>query len=86
MFGTARGAFTGAIDRAGLFEQANGGTLFLDELNSLDLFLQAKLLRVLQDGIVRRVGGTQETASRCEDHYRHEYRSEGSVRKGIAAK
>lgn len=60
MFGTARGAFTGAIDRAGLFEQANGGTLFLDELNSLDLFLQAKLLRVLQDGIVRRVGGTHE--------------------------
>ena len=60
MFGTARGAFTGAIDRAGLFEQANGGTLFLDELNSLDLLLQAKLLRVLQDGIVRRVGGTQE--------------------------
>lgn len=60
MFGTARGAFTGAIDRAGLFEQASGGTLFLDELNSLDLFLQAKLLRVLQDGLVRRVGGTQE--------------------------
>jgi arginine utilization regulatory protein len=60
MFGTARGAFTGAIDRAGLFEQANGATLFLDELNSLELFLQAKLLRVLQDGMVRRVGGTQE--------------------------
>ncbi|WP_199616243.1 sigma-54 interaction domain-containing protein [Paenibacillus alkalitolerans] len=60
MFGTARGAFTGAIDRAGLFEQADGGTLFLDELNSLDLFLQAKLLRVLQDGMVRRVGGLSE--------------------------
>ncbi|NOV02923.1 sigma-54 interaction domain-containing protein [Paenibacillus planticolens] len=60
MFGTARGAFTGAVDRAGLFEQANGGTLFLDELNSLDLLLQAKLLRVLQDGLVRRVGGTHE--------------------------
>ncbi|UUZ87096.1 sigma-54 factor interaction domain-containing protein [Paenibacillus sp. P26] len=60
MFGTARGAFTGAVDRAGLFEQAEGGTLFLDELNSLDLFLQAKSLRVLQDGIVRRVGGSGE--------------------------
>ncbi|RTE10594.1 sigma-54 interaction domain-containing protein [Paenibacillus whitsoniae] len=60
MFGTSRGAFTGAIDRAGLFEQANGGTLFLDELSSLDLVLQAKLLRVLQDGLVRRVGGTKE--------------------------
>ena len=86
MFGTARGAFTGAIDRAGLFEQANGGTLFLDELNSLDLLLQAKLLRVLQDGIVRRIGGTQETASGCEDHNSHEYRSEGSVRKRNAAR
>lgn len=61
MFGTARGAFTGAIDRAGLFEQADGGTLFLDELNSLEPFLQAKLLRVLQDGFVRRVGGTTES-------------------------
>jgi arginine utilization regulatory protein len=60
MFGTARGAFTGAIDRPGLFEQASGGTLFLDELNSLDLYLQAKLLRVLQDGMVRRIGGTSE--------------------------
>ncbi|KIL35519.1 sigma-54-dependent transcriptional regulator variant [Cohnella kolymensis] len=60
MFGTSRGAFTGAIDRAGLFEQAGGGTLFLDELNSLDLFLQAKLLRVLEDGIVRRIGGMTE--------------------------
>jgi arginine utilization regulatory protein len=60
MFGTTRGAFTGAIDRAGLFEQASGGTLFLDELNSLDLYLQAKLLRVLQDGMIRRIGGTSE--------------------------
>lgn len=60
MFGTARGAFTGAIDRAGLFEQANGGTLFLDELNSLDIVLQAKLLRVLQDGMVRKIGSTTE--------------------------
>ncbi|SDW18696.1 sigma-54-dependent Fis family transcriptional regulator [Paenibacillus sp. CF384] len=60
MFGTARGAFTGAVDRAGLFEQASGGTLFLDELSSLDVYLQAKLLRVLQDGMVRRIGGTHE--------------------------
>ncbi|REE68782.1 arginine utilization regulatory protein [Paenibacillus taihuensis] len=60
MFGTTRGAFTGAVDRAGLFEQASGGTLFLDELNSLDIYLQAKLLRVLQDGMVRRIGGTTE--------------------------
>lgn len=59
LFGTVKGAFTGAIDRPGLFEQANGGTLFLDELNSMPLGLQAKLLRVLQDGSIRRVGGSK---------------------------
>jgi arginine utilization regulatory protein len=60
LFGTVKGAFTGAIDRPGLFEQANGGTLFLDELNSMPLGLQAKLLRVLQDKSIRRVGGIQD--------------------------
>ena len=60
LFGTTKGAFTGAIDRQGIFEQANGGTLFLDELNSLELSLQAKLLRVLQEGKVRRIGGAAE--------------------------
>ncbi|MEW9671405.1 sigma-54 interaction domain-containing protein [Ammoniphilus sp. 3BR4] len=60
LFGTTKGAFTGAIDRPGIFEQANGGTLFLDELNSLELSLQAKLLRVLQEGKVRRIGGAAE--------------------------
>lgn len=60
LFGTTKGSFTGAIDRAGIFEQADGGTLFLDELNSLDLALQAKLLRVLQDGKIRRIGGAAE--------------------------
>lgn len=60
IFGTTKGAFTGAIDREGIFEQANGGTLFLDELNSLDLLLQAKLLRVLQDRKIRRLGGKTE--------------------------
>ncbi|WP_353893467.1 sigma 54-interacting transcriptional regulator [Proteinivorax hydrogeniformans] len=60
LFGTVRGSFTGATDRPGLFEQANGGTLLLDELNSMGFDLQAKLLRVLQDGKIRPVGATKE--------------------------
>lgn len=56
LFGTTKGSYTGAVDRAGLFELADGGTLFLDELNSMPLELQAKLLRVLEDGVVRRIG------------------------------
>ncbi|GAW30669.1 sigma-54-dependent Fis family transcriptional regulator [Carboxydocella sp. JDF658] len=59
LFGTCAGSFTGAKDRPGLFELADGGTLFLDEINSLDRELQAKLLRVLQDGVVRRLGDTR---------------------------
>src|SRR3954468_839834 len=61
LFGTKRGAFTGAMDTPGLFEQANGGTLLLDEINSLNLNLQAKLLRVLQEKTVRRIGDTKDT-------------------------
>lgn len=60
LFGTTKGSFTGADDRPGLFELADGGTLFLDELNSMPLDLQAKLLRVLQDGHIRRIGGSQQ--------------------------
>lgn len=60
LFGTAKGGFTGAVDRQGLFEQANGGTLLLDEINSMPYELQAKLLRVLQEGYIRRIGGTKE--------------------------
>lgn len=61
LFGSVKGAYTGAENRAGLFEQANHGTLLLDEINSMNISLQAKLLRVLQEGTVRRVGGTAET-------------------------
>lgn len=60
LFGTKKGAFTGAVDRAGLFEQADGGTLLLDEINALNIHLQAKLLRVLQEKKVKRIGGTKE--------------------------
>lgn len=60
LFGTAKGGFTGAVDRPGLFEQADEGTLLLDEINSMPPELQGKLLRVLQENYIRRVGGTKD--------------------------
>jgi arginine utilization regulatory protein len=60
LFGTVKGAFTGAIDRPGLFERANGSTLFLDELLTMPMPLQAKLLRVLQEKKVSRLGSEKE--------------------------
>ncbi len=60
VFGHERGAFTGSVgERVGLFERAHGGTLFLDEIGELPLPMQAKLLRVLESGEFRRVGGNQ---------------------------
>jgi DNA-binding NtrC family response regulator len=60
LFGHVRGAFTGAhASKRGLFDKANGGTLFLDEIGDMGLGLQSKLLRVLQDGEIRPVGGNQ---------------------------
>ncbi len=65
LFGHARGAFTGAVgERAGLFEDADGGTLFLDEVSELSARAQAKLLRAIQEGEIRRLG---ETRSRRVD-------------------
>jgi arginine utilization regulatory protein len=60
VFGTLKGVFTGAMDRKGLFEEADGGTIFLDEINSMPIALQSKLLRVLEEGKVRRLGGKEE--------------------------
>lgn len=60
LFGTVKGAFTGAQDRPGLMEMADGGTLFLDEINSMPLGLQSKMLRAIQEKTVKRVGGTRE--------------------------
>ncbi|HEX3159653.1 MAG TPA: sigma-54 dependent transcriptional regulator [Gemmatimonadaceae bacterium] len=60
LFGHLRGSFTGAVsDRAGKFEQADGGTLFLDEVGDMSLAAQAKVLRVLQDNVVTRIGGAK---------------------------
>ena len=60
LFGHMKGSFTGAIsDRAGKFEQADGGTLFLDEIGDMSANAQAKVLRVLQDGVVTRIGGSK---------------------------
>ncbi|EHQ91180.1 sigma-54-dependent Fis family transcriptional regulator [Desulfosporosinus youngiae] len=60
IFGTVKGVFTGAVDRKGLFEEADGGTLFLDEINSMPLGLQSKLLRALEERKIRRLGGKNE--------------------------
>jgi transcriptional regulator with PAS, ATPase and Fis domain len=62
LFGHVRGAFTGAVaNKKGLFEEADGGTCFLDELGDIGLAMQAKLLRVLQEHEIKRVGGTEPT-------------------------
>lgn len=65
LFGTVRGAFTGAMDHSGLFEEAKEGTLFLDEMNSMPMSMQTKLLRVLQERIARPVGGNKDYFIKC---------------------
>lgn len=59
LFGTVKGSFTGAENKEGLFEIANGGTLFLDEINSMDMNMQAKLLKAIEEKKVTRIGGTE---------------------------
>lgn len=65
LFGTTKGAYTGALTQSGLFEEARGGTLFLDELNSMPISMQSKLLRVLQEKVVRRVGSSNTIPVDC---------------------
>ncbi len=57
LFGTEKGSFTGAITNKGLFELANGGTVFLDEINSMDISVQSKILKAIEEKSVRRLGG-----------------------------
>jgi transcriptional regulator with PAS, ATPase and Fis domain len=59
IFGCEKGAFTDAVSRAGSFEQASGGTLFLDEISEIPLLMQPKLLRILEENHVRRIGGSR---------------------------
>lgn len=59
MFGTVKGSFTGSDNTTGFFEEANGGTLFLDEINSLELTLQGKLLKAIEEKMIRKVGGSK---------------------------
>ncbi|MCG8619190.1 MAG: sigma 54-interacting transcriptional regulator, partial [Desulfobacterales bacterium] len=61
LFGTSKGAFTGSVNKAGLFERTSKGTIFLDEVNSMPVGLQAKILRIVQENKVRRVGALKET-------------------------
>ena len=76
LFGHEKGAFTGAVDtRKGWFEQADGGTLLLDELGELTLAAQVRLLRILQDGWLDRVGGAAADKRRRADRGRHAPRS-----------
>lgn len=65
LFGSVKGAFTGATSAPGLFEEAGKGTLFLDEVNSLPVYMQAKLLRALQEKKVRRIGSNKDYDIKC---------------------
>ena len=65
LFGSVRGAYTGAVDRDGYFRQADGGTLFLDEISEMPINAQSKLLRVLQDQKVTPVGGKTDYKTNC---------------------
>lgn len=64
-FGTTKGAYTGAIDSVGIFEEAKDGTVFLDEINSMNVILQAKLLRALQEKKIMKLGSNKQTNIEC---------------------
>ena len=75
LFGHEKGSFTGAVERrAGCFELATGGTLLLDELGEMPVGTQAKLLRVLEERKLRRLGGTHRAGRGCSGAGRHQSR------------
>jgi two-component system response regulator PilR (NtrC family) len=83
LFGHTKGSFTGATaDKPGLFERAEGGTVFLDEIGELPLSMQVKLLRVLQERKVRRVGGANDIAVECRVIAATNRRLETEIEKG----
>jgi arginine utilization regulatory protein len=86
LFGSVKGAFTGAQNLQGVFEQAGNGTLFLDEINSMPKAMQAKLLRVLQEKHVRRVGATYEIPVKCRIITSSNEKPETCVEKGTLRK
>jgi arginine utilization regulatory protein len=83
VFGTSTGGFTGAVDRPGLLELASGGTLYLDGIDSMPLGLQAKLLRVIQDKRVRRLGDTKERSLNIRIIYSSSIDPREAVRAGL---
>jgi len=83
LFGHERGSFTGAVsEHRGLFEQAEHGTLFLDEVTEMPYSLQAHLLRVLESGVIRRVGGDRERSVGCRVVAATNVNSRHAVREG----
>ena len=87
LFGHEKGSFTGATEKQiGKFEQADGGTMFLDEIGDMSLKTQAKVLRVLQEGEVERVGGADHQGGRAGHRGHEQGPREARSRRGTSAK